>query len=298
MKKFKNSWLAFYSPFSKVKCDNCKNDYDALEASCPKCKCLNTRREGEKSLFEGPHPSPIREICVFLMGFIGFQFLGIIISFITQLAKASELRNLGYSGTDLENALVSYTESSNYIAIVNYTSYFILFICLLLILWKQVKFLIPQIFNYKTLLGIPLGFLILGVSIILSIIESRLGGQTNQNQTSVIKMVQQTPFLAILITGIIGPLCEELTYRFGLFDFGKRINRIIAYLFASVLFGLIHLHDYTSINEWISFPSYLVTGFLLAFIYEKFGLGASFVAHSVNNLVAIIQILLLGNASE
>ena len=95
-----------------------------------------------------------------------------------------------------------------------------------------------------------------------------------------------------MITGIIGPICEEFAYRVGLFNLGMRINRLTAYLFATVVFGLIHMHDFASVNEWLNFPSYLIAGGILAFTYDRFGLSASITAHVVNNLYAVILTLI------
>ena len=69
-------------------------------------------------------------------------------------------------------------------------------------------------------------------------------------------------------------------------------NRLAAYLFATVVFGLIHMHDFASVNEWLNFPSYLIAGGILAFTYDRFGLSASITAHVVNNLYAVILTLI------
>ena len=49
------------------------------------------------------------------------------------------------------------------------------------------------------------------------------------------------------------------------------------------------MHDYGDPNEWLSFPSYAFAGLAFAFAYEKWGLGASFIAHFLVNFLAILS---------
>jgi membrane protease YdiL (CAAX protease family) len=106
-------------------------------------------------------------------------------------------------------------------------------------------------------------------------------------------MLSSTPYLSLLVLGLVGPFCEELAYRVGLFGLTRRVNIYLAYFVASVVFGLIHMHDFTSVNEWLSFPDYLVAGAVLAVTYEKFGFGASYIAHATNNVFSLLVEMVL-----
>lgn len=283
----------FRNPFKKEHCPTCGAFFDETLTECPNCKTENRNSSYARSFEAIPNVAPWREILLFLFGWLGFQLIGLIVQLIVLGIETKILTGQGYTGESLKDALLSFGETPTFYAAVNYSAYLLLFVGLLLLLWKDTLKLFPCFKNPKTYLGFAFGFVLMAVSVCWSLISSKFGATTNENQTVIIAMVKETPLLAILVTGLIGPLCEELAYRVGLFGFSKRINRILAYFVASVLFGLIHIHDFTSINEWLSFPDYLLSGLLLAFIYEKYGLGASWIAHATNNLVAVLQILLL-----
>ena len=283
----------FRNPFKKTKCDVCGAIYDITKKECPNCHAPSAESSFQRSFQEIPNVSPWRELILALVGWLGFQLLGLIVQIVVLSIKSAELIQNGFTGLDLQNELLAFTETGSFYAMVNYPAYILLFACLLLILWKETAKLLPCFKKPKTYLGFAYGALLMVFSIVWGLISTTLGASTNENQSTIISMVRETPFLAILVTGIIGPLCEEITYRVGLFGFAKRINRIFAYFVASVLFGLIHIHDFTSPNEWLSFPDYLVSGLLLAFVYERYGFGASSLAHIMNNTIAVLQILLL-----
>lgn len=283
----------FRNPFKKEHCSTCGASFDQTLTKCPNCQAESRDSSFAKGFEAIPDILPLRQILLFLFGWLGFQLIGIIVQFIVLGIETNVLAGQGYSDEGLKEALLSFAETPTFYAAVNYTSYLLLFSGMLLLLWKDILKLFPCFKNPKTYLGFAFGFALMGVSICWSLISMKLGATINENQTVIIAMVKETPALAILVTGLIGPLCEELAYRVGLFGFSKRINRILAYFIASVLFGLIHIHDFLSPNEWLSFPDYLLSGLLLALIYEKYGLGASWFAHATNNLVAVLQIILL-----
>ena len=62
---------------------------------------------------------------------------------------------------------------------------------------------------------------------------------------------------------------------------------------ASVVFGLIHMKDFSSLNEWLNFPDYLFAGLILSFVYHRFGFEGSVAAHVLNNLIAVISALIV-----
>lgn len=114
--------------------------------------------------------------------------------------------------------------------------------------------------------------------------------ETGGNETGVRSVIDLYPIASIFILGILGPLCEELTYRVGLFGLLRKVNRVLAYSVTALVFGFLHF-DWTSsnlINELIILPTYVGPGALLALAYDLFGLPCSWLAHSVNNLWAVI----------
>ena len=127
----------------------------------------------------------------------------------------------------------------------------------------------------------------------------------NENQATLERMIHAFPVLSIVAFGIVGPFCEEVGYRIGLYGFLSRVGKPLAYLVATLVFGLIHFNwdclfggdTDAIIAELVNLPSYLGAGAGLCFLYDRFGFGASFTAHSINNLVSIIQVLVLSKPS-
>ena len=290
----------FHNPFKRNHCSKCGACYDGASNACPNCHEKNVDDDRFlRSFGKISNVSPLRELFLFLMGWLGFQAIAIVTGLIVAGVKMSSLANMGYTGDALEAEYQAFTKSAEALAWCNYPSYIVLFAGLMLILWNEIPKLFP---SFKRATNYLAAFGVAGVCIGFSFLWSFISQQffeatTNENQLAVNEMVLYSPVCAVLITGIIGPLCEELTYRVGLFGFAKRINRVLAYIVASLLFGLIHIQDFTSPNEWLSYPTYVFSGLALAFAYERFGLATSWTAHSLNNLLSVILILLEGKGS-
>ena len=118
---------------------------------------------------------------------------------------------------------------------------------------------------------------------------------TSSNEESVRGVIDIYPVASIFILGIIGPLCEELAYRVGLFGLLRKVNRVLAYIVTGLVFGLLHFHFESGdlINELIFLPTYIVPGVLFSLAYDLFGLACSWTAHTINNVWAILMHILL-----
>ena len=285
----------FSNPFKKETCPQCGKNYDYLRQNCPNCHEENKDDDPKRRTFDNNLPlGSVREIILFAIGLFGLYILAQIIGTIALLSKNFELAAGGLSGDELINAVNEYANSIELSIIMNDVTYIVIFIIMLLVIWKDNLRLLKSIINVKSLLGIVVALGMLVLSSIWSMIATKLGAETNINQSLVEKTILANPFLAVLVTGIIAPFVEELTYRVGAFTFLKRINRVLAYVVVGALFGLIHIKDFISLNEWLSYPSYLIAGIALSFAYDMFGFGASFTAHALNNLLAVVSVLIAG----
>lgn len=121
----------------------------------------------------------------------------------------------------------------------------------------------------------------------------------NHNELLVREMVRAFPVLSILVFGVVGPMTEEIGYRVGLFGFGSRLGKWVAYLISALIFALVHF-DSTALGsgdnariivEFANLPSYIGAGLFLGFLYDRFGLATSYTAHVVNNLVSLVTTL-------
>ena len=113
------------------------------------------------------------------------------------------------------------------------------------------------------------------------------------NEENVRDIIDLFPLASVLILGIVGPVCGELTYRVGLFALVKKYNKWLAYIITIIVFGAIHvvasiISGLSIWNELANLPMYLFAGFAFSFLYDKWGIGASLTAHIGNNLYAVI----------
>ena len=118
---------------------------------------------------------------------------------------------------------------------------------------------------------------------------------TSSNEAGVRNVIDVYPVASIFILGIIGPFCEELAYRVGLFGLLKRVNRVLAYVVTGLVFGFLHF-DFRSpdiVNEFIFLPTYIFPGIAFAVAYDLFGFPCCWLAHTTNNLFAIIGHIIL-----
>lgn len=285
--------------FKDVTCPNCGKNHDSALVECPHCR---TPIDDAKHVRNWGHCTPIlwwRELVVFLIGFVALMVLSYIIAYILQSRYAASLVIQGHSTEEIRAMLMEYARSANYQAIVTFTAYGIVAVGLGLFIWKDWKRIGKLFKNGMTYLGFALGVGLLGLSLLWSFVVTSLGFGENANQSTLVELVRHYPALSIIFFVFIGPAIEELAYRLGLFTFLKRVHTAVAYVGTALVFALIHF-DFTNIGsatEWINLPSYLISGLMLSFAYDRFGIGASYFAHLTNNLVAVLQIFLVSSMS-
>ena len=183
-------------------------------------------------------------------------------------------------------------------AITVIISYFVVFAVLIGVLAIDIPKYLEDFKNYKKYLyGLVFGAgIILFTFLYTNFVNLFYPINTSSNESGVRSIIDLFPFASIIILGIVGPLCEELAYRVGLFGLLKKVNRVVAYVVSALIFGFLHF-DFTSanlINELIFLPTYIAPGVLLAVAYDLFGLPCSWVAHSLNNLFAVIIQIIAG----
>jgi membrane protease YdiL (CAAX protease family) len=235
-------------------------------------------------------PSRRKQFQLFLLGWLGILvgaiFIGLIVVLISRLTLSTE-------------AAALFINSPFFFTLINFLSYAILFILGVIILFPWLKStFIPSLISGKWLIGIPFTFVILISTYLITAIYQAfdLSIASNQNQTAIVNLVNESPVISLITFALLGPIVEEWTYRLGLFQWLKVKNRILAYGLTLTLFGLIHF-DYSnvgSINEWLNLPIYLIAGAWFCYLYDRFGLGVAMAAHITNNLLSIISIIVIG----
>ncbi|MBP5092184.1 MAG: CPBP family intramembrane metalloprotease [Bacilli bacterium] len=291
----------------KKHCSRCEKDYECTLSKCPSCGEENENLRGNDAFKNDIHVHPLRNIFLFLTGLLGLQIIATIISFFIQRDFLIKFLSENPEASQAEIATAwkaEVTANPGINMFVNGLSYAILAVALIAILWTGLKEVAKSFASLKTIgIGIIGGVAAIGLSIFLSFITGILRPTTtsNDNQASIVAITSGGYGLwAIIIFGFVGPFCEEVTYRIGLFTFLKRLNKTLAYVLTGVIFGLIHFNwgvfqgEGDIINEFVNLPDYIAAGLLFSYIYDKYGFGASTTEHVFNNVVSL-SIVLLGS---
>lgn len=263
---------------TKTTCKSCNKNIDLFDYRCSKCGEKNNDfplKEHYKNMI---FLSPIKELILFLTGWLFFQIFA---SFIVYPIFETLVAEEALSST------------------VNFVSYGLLFIILFLIIFKDIVKIRFNFLNKETyIFAFVTLILLLGLSIgYNSIIKAIFGSNGNANQDAVNSSITSYPVLSLIVFGIVGPICEEITYRLGLFSLLRRKNQILAHILSAVIFGLIHF-SFKSIGtdkflyELAIIPCYMLMGALLNLCYERYGFVSSTLAHILNNSLPIILTLL------
>lgn len=263
--------------FKKTNCNSCNSSYDEMLDYCPFCG-----RENDKHAeFKKRHPLTFvpwyRELALFLVGLFGFMILNFIFS--------------------LAFSLIYQDDVNRGLMLINTASYLAFFLICMIIMKPYFKDLLLKFKIPTAYMWAGIGFASLLVfNVTFNIFVQRIFPDIGEggNQSAVTDMVKNYPLISILIVGIIGPICEELAYRVGLFTLLRRVHPSLAYIGTAIIFAFIHF-DFASsdlLTEFVLLNSYIFGGLCLSFVYDKKGIAASTLAHISNNMLSIILIIL------
>lgn len=252
----------------------------------------NTENKQEIDLTKGPLNT---QIIVFCIGWLGINVIAYLVSLLTSLFVTIPDPELNKEAYDLVISQIT--------GPVQFITYFITAVSLLSVLGLP---LLKRIFKDFTKLekigrGVVYGLVIIGVSMIYGIIAQLLfpGLTDNENEQAVTSMINTYPVLSAILSIIFAPICEEITYRFGLFGLGNRKNKFLGFFLSSVIFALIHANFFVDsvdklLIELVNLPIYMLSGFILSYaFYKEESLATSMTAHAVNNLIAFCSSFLV-----
>lgn len=157
----------------------------------------------------------------------------------------------------------------------------------------------------KTLLWTKIGFIVIFLlqNVVWDAIIKQIFIQmfmiekiANSNQSNLTSMLLEYPILMSLLVVVIGPILEEIIYRFALFRTLYEKNHFLAYFITAFVFGLQHIFSATIMNgqmgESINIIGYMIFGFGLSFVYVKTkNLTASILIHILNNLIGVAIVM-------
>lgn len=279
--------------FKNTSCPSCGQSYDPTFHRCPKCGNLNAD-PGAKE-FENHLPLPWWKQLVYTgIGLFGLQILAFLAQLIVLVVA-------------VPSDPVNYFSTGEGLFSVYSIVYPAMFLIMGLLTWKDWKSVGKSFTSWRPYLAglVGLAFMIGAGSIYNLIIEAifKAAGyplpSANGNQANVISMVLANPVACVFIIGILGPFSEELAYRAGLFGFASRLGKKWGYIIGILVFAFIHF-DVTALSsgeaflaEIVALPTYLGSAAVLCFLYDRFGFGASYTAHALNNLVSVLEIIVV-----
>ena len=260
--------------FKKTRCTGCDSPFDEMLDYCPICG----RRNDTHNDFKRRHPLTFipwyRELILICVGLL---ILNLIFSVVFAFAYKED--------------------PSRGLMLINTASYMSFFVICLIVMFPYIRDLLSRFKIPLAYMWAGIGFAtLIGFSVTYGMISKIIypGIGEGGNQSLVSDMVIRYPLISILVVGIIGPICEEIAYRVGLFTLLRRVHPSLAYIGTAIIFGLIHF-DFMSndlLTEIILLQNYIFAGLCFSFIYDKKGFAASTLAHISNNLFSIMAILL------
>lgn len=273
-----NEVFRFHNPFTKVTCPNCGASFDPEMSKCPECQTVTNERK-EFSLVKPDqfHVSPLRQVGLFLGVYLGLEFISLLIA-------------LAVIGTNWDDVAKS--------TVINYATYGLLLAVVIAILFPYLKDFFRSFLSPKMFYGLLGVVAIILLNFIYQLCIQNIHVEESINQSSLTVIVKAYPVSSLIFLGLVGPFVEECGYRVGLFGFFRRINIILGYFVASAVFGLIHLHDWTSVNEWLNYPTYVISGLVMAVLYDKIGFSASYLCHVTNNVMSVVTIIISNGAAQ
>ncbi len=258
------------------KCSDCDTYYDPTLEKCPSCHKDNELYINRTINTHITFMHPLAQIGLFLAGF----------SFAGMLVAELIFGNLfGFIG----DKVLFKTLTISFAYLLMFTG----LISIIFLTRKKhfcSKFVKPLDYIYGIGYALTLFFVAVIVSSIITLFYK---AEDNTNQGVAIEIAKNYPIIAFIVMGLLGPICEELTYRVGLYSFFRRINKYLALAISAIIFALIHF-DFTAenmVNELWALPQYIVAGVVLGLAYEHHGPACSLTAHLLYNIAAFFMML-------
>lgn len=144
--------------------------------------------------------------------------------------------------------------------------------------------------NYKKYLSNNILIYLLGIAImfIINLILNRITNKTLSGNEEIVRLlIKEFPIYMFFSTVIYAPLVEELIFR-------KTVKKIFKnkYLFiiaCGLVFGALHISNYSDINEILYSIPYIIMGMDFAYIYYKTdNIFTTITFHLCHNLILLI----------
>ena len=253
-------------------------------------KSTNTNIYGEKRINPLDHLSGKRTALVALVAFL----IPVIVQMFATIGSAFYLIAKGQvDPTQFLNSV-----NSNFNTVAFFVSECIGALVVLILLRKQLKAILENLKSVKNIIVI-VALTLMSILVVEGwgmFCNSVLNVGANENQNIVVGSLDYLPVLSVIVVGFIVPILEEVVFRAGIFGLVKRVNKPLAYVLSVFLFAILHFSFSGNMNvELLNLPSYIICGLLLTYTYDKYGLAGSVLAHSINNVVAVVTALMFAH---
>jgi len=165
-------------------------------------------------------------------------------------------------------------------------------------LWRSINELAENPGRVFKVIISTLPMMLLG-SIVLNYLITTFTGQTEaQNQTEIIGLFEQAPYLIIIQALLYAPIVEEIMFRGLVFGGLSKKSMTFAIIVSSSLFGLAHVYNSILSGNFADlwfFPTYALLGYFLNHAYIKSGsIVSSMALHFLNNAIGLLAISAIG----
>src|SRR5574344_1288320 len=214
---------------NRKKCDNCQQSFDKDSPICINCKNDNSHSNLKKRTITTQYIGIKFQAAHFLVGFLLLIVISIIVSAIC-LYIYGGIKNISSSNYDYVPAVTMIV------------SYLIVFVVEIGLTIPNIRLFFKEFKNWRSyVVGIIVFAIFFIFDFLYSFILDKAGViGTNGNQEALESTIKLMPVMMGIIVCLIGPVCEELTYRVGLFGLANNFNKIVAYIVSIIVFGLIH----------------------------------------------------------
>lgn len=275
--------------FKRISCEKCGYKIDRNIQSCPACK---TKNELAAPLKPKEYDYPLfyidtKKIIILLLSLVLIQFgmQGIFAAIWTVATVGGFDMDTFDKFSEAAPTLSSISEAVSMVIIIGTT---------FILLRKYLPAFFDNFKKYKNvLIGAAMGAGLFAIEEIYElIVELANVVAKNENQAALETSVLASPVLGFIGVALVAPIFEELLFRFGFYNLLAKINKTFAFIVTAVVFALLHVSFSGGISELISLPEYLLSGFVFAFAYRKYGFAGSLTAHFTINSLVFISVML------
>ncbi len=241
-------------------------------------------------------------ISLFLLGFVGLSLIALIVQILLEAPINGTFLNSEFLNTlneeEIKNSIINFFNSVS--LFMYYFITFFIFIILIIVNKESLSYIKSCIHKNAFIEGIAIAIMMFCCSIAYSMFIQMINPSTtsNNNQQGIENAFYAAPLLSFFSIVLFAPVCEELTYRLGLFSLIAKKSKILAYIVTILFFTLIHF-DFSvkTPKEWtielINMPAYMIGAIFLCFAYARKGnILTSITAHACYNGIEFLLMLI------